>query len=59
MMTQLYPEPGKVVDSWVIILACVLGGLVALPLLAWLLRRCILARQHRKVGHGGVGMGRN
>ncbi|KAI3435029.1 hypothetical protein D9Q98_003081 [Chlorella vulgaris] len=46
--TQLYPEPGKVVDSWVIILACVLGGLVALPLLAWLLRRCILARQHRK-----------
>lgn len=50
------------VDDYVIILVCVLGGLVVLPLLAWLIRRCVLARQHRKVsgkevavcGVGGV-----
>ncbi|KAL4425168.1 hypothetical protein ABPG75_009184 [Micractinium tetrahymenae] len=45
---SVYPEKKKVVDDYVIILACVLGSLVVLPLLAWLLRRCYLARQHRK-----------
>jgi hypothetical protein len=38
-----------VVDDYVIILACVLGGLLVLPLLVWLVRRCVLARRHRKV----------
>ena len=46
------PQQKKVVDSYVIILACVLGGLLVLPALAWLARRCYLARQHRKVGSG-------
>jgi hypothetical protein len=46
----VYPQQKKVVDDYVIILACVLGGLILLPLLAWLGRRCYLARQHRKVG---------
>lgn len=38
------------VDDYVIILACVLGGLLLLPLLAWLIHRAWLAHQHRKVG---------
>ncbi|PSC67438.1 hypothetical protein C2E20_8901 [Micractinium conductrix] len=44
----VYPEKKKVVDDYVIILACVLGGLLVLPLLAWLVRRCYVARQHHK-----------
>ena len=53
----VYPQQKKVVDDYVIILACVLGGLLLLPLLAWLVRRCYLARQHRKVG-GSEGGGK-
>ncbi|KAL4435565.1 hypothetical protein ABPG77_002528 [Micractinium sp. CCAP 211/92] len=49
---SVYPAKKKVVDDYVIILACVLGSLVVLPLLAWLLRRCYLARQHRKARAG-------
>jgi hypothetical protein len=39
----------QVVDNYVIILVCVLGGLVVLPLVAWLIRRCVLARRHNRV----------
>lgn len=47
---QVVPAKKKVVDDYVIILACVLGGLLVLPLVAWVARRAWLARQHRKVG---------
>lgn len=50
LQPQVYPAKKKVVDDYVIILACVLGGLLVLPLLAWLGRRMWLAHQHRKVG---------
>lgn len=45
---RAFTRPLHVVQ--VIILACVLGSLLVLPLLAWLLRRCYLARRHSKVG---------
>ena len=48
----MLPPQKKVVDDYVIILACVLGGLLVLPALAWLGRRAWLARQHRKVCEG-------
>ncbi len=50
----LYPAEKKAVDSYVIILACVLGGLLALPLLVWLVRICLRAHQRRKVGAVGL-----
>lgn len=53
----MLPPKKKVVDDYVIILACVLGGLLVLPLLAWVGRRAWLARQHRKVWGRGLCMG--
>lgn len=49
LQVQVVPPKKKVVDDYVIILACVLGGLLVLPLVAWVGRRAWLARQHRKV----------
>ena len=49
LQVQVVPAKKKVVDDYVIILACVLGGLLVLPLVAWVGRRAWLARQHRKV----------
>ena len=55
---SLPPHTHSPTPAAVIILACVLGGLLVLPLLAWLVRRCYVARQHHKV-KGRAGGGRN
>ena len=54
LQVQVVPPKKKVVDDYVIILACVLGGLLVLPLVAWVGRRAWLAHQHRKVRWAGL-----